>query len=288
MPARAYPGDHYTVTGYVRAQGMAGKVVTVQVLSRPAGEAADAARQGTGELIESRQITLGGDGEVVPVKFELAPEAPGRRTLCFRIQSPEADRNPADKLREADIEIVDRKNRVLLLAGGPTREYQFLRNLLFRDRSTTVDVLLADRQAGPVAGGPKDSGRFPRHARGNVRLRLRRGLRSGLAGHRRPHRSALLEKWVGEQGGGLIVIAGPVYAGKGVDGWTQDPAMTPIRNLYPGRVSRPAGGHGRQHVRQPRALAAGHDPGRTRGRFPLAGRYGHRQPAGLGRVSRRL
>ena len=43
----------------------------------------------------------------------------------------------------------------------------------------------------------------------------------------------LLEKWVGEQGGGLIVVAGPVYAGKGVGGWTQDPAMTPIRNLYP-------------------------------------------------------
>jgi len=31
---------------------------------------------------------------------------------------------------------------------------------------------------------------------------------------------------VGEQGGGLIAIAGAVYAGKGVGGWTQDPAMT--------------------------------------------------------------
>ena len=29
------------------------------------------------------------------------------------------------------------------------------------------------------------------------------------------------------------MIAGAVYAGKGVGGWTQDPAMTPIRNLYP-------------------------------------------------------
>ncbi len=36
-----------------------------------------------------------------------------------------------------------------------------------------------------------------------------------------------------EQGGGLIVIAGPVYVGRGVDGWTQTPAMAPMRNLYP-------------------------------------------------------
>lgn len=38
MPARAYPGDHYTVTGYLQAQGMAGRTATVQVLSRPTGD----------------------------------------------------------------------------------------------------------------------------------------------------------------------------------------------------------------------------------------------------------
>ena len=34
VPARAYPGDRYTVTGYVQAQGMAGKPATVQLLGR--------------------------------------------------------------------------------------------------------------------------------------------------------------------------------------------------------------------------------------------------------------
>jgi hypothetical protein len=81
VPARAYPGDRYTVTGYVQAHGMRGRVATVQLLGRPANDAADAARHGTGQLIESRQVALGSDGEVVPVKFELTPDAPGRRTL---------------------------------------------------------------------------------------------------------------------------------------------------------------------------------------------------------------
>ena len=40
VPARAYPGDDYLVTGYIQAQGMAGKEVEVQLLSRRSGDGA--------------------------------------------------------------------------------------------------------------------------------------------------------------------------------------------------------------------------------------------------------
>lgn len=232
VPARAYPGDHYTVTGYVQAQGMAGKVVTVQLLGRSANDAADSTRHGTGDVLETQQITLGGDGEVLPVRFELTPDAPDRRTLCFRIQPPPGDRNPADNLREADIEIVARKNHVLLLAGGPTREYHFLRSQLYRDRSTTLDVLLQSGKPGMSQEAHKILDEFP-------------ATREEMYDYDcvvafDPNWQALaandvelLEKWVGEQGGGLIAIAGAAYAGKGVGGWFHDDAMMPIRNLYP-------------------------------------------------------
>ena len=117
VPARAYPGDRYTITGFLQARHMAGEVVTVQVLSRPAGTRA--ADEGTGKLLDTQQVTLGADGEIVPVKFELTPQELGRRTICFRVQDPAGDQNPKDNLREADIEIVDRKNHILLFAGGP-------------------------------------------------------------------------------------------------------------------------------------------------------------------------
>ena len=64
--------------------------------------------------------------------------------------------------------------------------------------------------------------------------------------------------------------------------------MTPIRNLYPVEFPRPAGLGRKQHVRHSRALAVGLHPRGPGGRFPLAGRFGHGQPAGLGRVSRRV
>ncbi|MCE5267336.1 MAG: VWA domain-containing protein [Planctomycetaceae bacterium] len=243
VPARAYPGDHYTVTAYVQAQGLAGKTVTVEVLSRAAGSSSGtslgrarsgrtARDAGAGEVLQRQQVTLGGDGEVVPVKFELAPDAPGRRTLCVRIQAPVDDHNSADNSREADIEIVDRKSRVLLLADGPMREYQFLRNQLYRDRYTTVDVLLQSGRPGLSQEARKILDEFPstRQEMWDYDCVVAFDPNWEEIG---ASRARLLEKWVAEQGGGLIVIAGPVNTCKGVGGWVGDPAMSAIRNLYP-------------------------------------------------------
>jgi len=231
-PAQAYPGDRYTVTGYLQAQRMAGRVVTVQVLSRPASSGPGQKAVGAGEVVATQQVTLGGDGEVLPVKFDLVPHAIGRRTLSLRIQTPEGDSNLNDNVREADIEIVDRKTHVLLLADGPMREYQFLRNQLYRDRYTTVDVLLQSGKPGMSQEAKKLLDDFP-----STRQELFdydcvvafdpdwKLLKAGQI--------ELLEKWVGEQGGGLIVMAGPVDACKGPDSWVHDPRMNLIRNLYP-------------------------------------------------------
>jgi len=147
-PARAYPGDRYAVTGYIQSQRLAGREVDVELLLREVDTAADRSQPGTGTVVAVKQVTLGTDGEAVPVEFELTPKETGRRILCLRVQEIAQDRNPGDNFREADIEIVDRKNRVLILAGGPMREYRFVRNQLYRDRTTTIDVLLQMAQPG--------------------------------------------------------------------------------------------------------------------------------------------
>ncbi len=231
-PMRAYPGDHYTLTGYLQAQGMAHKVVTVEVLSRAAGSGRGSKATAIGEVIASRQVTLGGDGEVLPVKFGLVHRTTGRRTLCLQIKTPKGDTNLADNSRETDIEIVDRKTRVLLLADGPMREYQFLRNQLYRDRYTTVNVLLQSGKPGMSQEARKILSDLP-------------STRPQMSDYDcvvafdpdwkllKPRQIELLEKWVGEQGGGLIVMAGPVDACKGPDSWVHDPRMNLIRNLYP-------------------------------------------------------
>jgi hypothetical protein len=229
VPARAYPGDRYTITGFLQARHMAGQVVTAQVLSRTAG--ARAADEGTGKVLDTQQVTLGADGEIVPVKFELTPEELGRRTICFRVQDPAGDQNPRDNFREAEIEIVDRKNHILLLAGGPMRDYHFLRTLLYRDRSTTLDVLLQTGREGMSQEG-KILDKFPATREAmydyDCVVAFDPDWQALSA-----EQVELLENWVADQGGGLILVAGPIYTAAAINGWTQNRAMGPIRNLYP-------------------------------------------------------
>lgn len=233
VPARVYPGDHYTVTGFLQAQRMAGKTVTVEILTRAAlGEKGEASPQGSGTAAGSQQVTLGGDGEVLPVKFELTPDAPGRHTICIRLQGADGASDPADRLREADVEIVDRKNHIMLLAGGPTREYQFLRSQLYRDRSTTVDVLLQTGQEGMSQDAKKILSEFPTTREQMYDYDCVVGFDPNWQALTAAQLE-LLESWVAEQGGGLIAVAGPVYAGKTISGWLQDPAMKVVQNLYP-------------------------------------------------------
>ena len=223
-PSRAYPGDHYAATGYLQAQGMAGKSVQVELTSRPA----DAPANSEGKLEASQQVTLGGDGEVIPVKFDLTPGETGRRTLKLTVRSPANDRNPADNQQEADVEIVDRKTRVLLYAGGPTREYQFLRNQLRRDRDTIVDVLLETGAMGISQDAHEILEVFPNDAQTlfayDAIVAFDPDWRKLSA-----QQQELIERWVSDQAGGLIVLAGPVNT----DGWAQDPATAKIRALYP-------------------------------------------------------
>lgn len=223
-PSRAYPGDHYTATGYLQAQGMAGKTVQVELTSRPA----DSPPNAEGKLEGSQQVTLGGDGEVIPVKFDLTPAETGRRTLRFAVRPPSADRNPVDNQQEADVEIVDRKTRVLLFAGGPSREYQFLRNQLRRDKDMIVDVLLQTGSEGISQDAHEILDGFPSDAETlfayDAIVAFDPNWRDLSA-----QQHDLLERWVADQAGGLIVIAGPVYT----DSWAQDPGMAKIRALYP-------------------------------------------------------
>ena len=236
-PARAYPGDSYVVTGYVQAQGMADQTIEVELLFREFDGHAAAAdplsgQRGSGQVEDRQQVTLGGDGEVIPVKFELTPEATGRRTLVFRVRAPEGDHRAGDDFREADIEIVDRKNHVLLLAGGPTREYRFVRSLLHRDRSTNLDVLLQTARPGISQEADKLLRDFPVTREEMFDYDCLVAFDPDWQ-TLDPIQVDLLQQWVGEQGGGLIVIAGPIFTGTMIGGWVEDPAMAKIRDLYP-------------------------------------------------------
>ncbi len=223
-PARAYPSDKFSVTGFIQAQGLADKDVTVELLQRSGSDA-------NGEplaLVEKRQVTLAGDGETTSVKFELPSGSVGRRTLSLRLTPPQGDRNPQDNQRDAVVEVVDRKTKVLLFAGGPSREYQFLRNQLRRDKDVTVDVLLQTGTSGISQDANEILEEFPSQ---REELYEYDSLIAFDPDWRELSAAQvdLLEQWVGEQAGGLVVIAGPIFTAK----WIGSPSLSKVRDLYP-------------------------------------------------------
>ena len=237
VPARVFPGDRFAVTAYLQAQGLAGQTVRVELSEVAASDAAGGdpqAAAATGRVIDTTEAVLGAGGELVAVRFDVPGlEAPGRRDLAVRVIPPAADRTPADDRQVAEVEVVDRVTQVLLMAGGPSREYQFMRNVLERDKSVAVDVLLGT--AGK--GGSQDARRilpvFPPTAEElaeyDVVVAFDYDWRLLDASAQ-----ARLERWVSRESGGLVFVAGGIF----MDAWIADSQTTVIRNLHPVELRR--------------------------------------------------
>ncbi|MBP87438.1 MAG: hypothetical protein CMJ64_12060 [Planctomycetaceae bacterium] len=229
-PPRVYPGDSFSMTGYVQAYGLAGRSVRVELFSLPEENANDANAEETFE--EERRLTLAKDGEVVPLKFDVIPTQLGRRTYRLRVLPPAEDQDKRDDLRSANVQIVDRKNRVLLFAGGPSREYRFLRNLLFRDPNTTAVVYLQTGQPGMAQEADELLYEFP-------------SLTDELFEYDciiafdpdwqelDEAQIELIEQWVAEKAGGLIVVAGPVHTPRWASRVRADERLDSVKGLYP-------------------------------------------------------
>jgi hypothetical protein len=229
-PPRVYPGDSFSMTGYVQAYGLVGRSVRVELVSLPEANANDETAQETFE--EERRVTLGPDGEIVSLKFDVSPTQQGRRTYRLRVIPPAEDQDSRDNTRSATVQIVDRKNRVLLFAGGPSREFRFLRNLLYRDRDTTVVVCLQTGQPGMAQEANDLIYEFPSLANELFEYDCIVAFDpdwNELA----EDQIQLLERWVAEKAGGLIVVAGPVYTPHWASRVQANSKIEAIKGLYP-------------------------------------------------------
>ncbi len=232
-PERVYPGDSFKITGYIQAYGSENRSVTVDLISRPVNTPSDDASQ---DKVEDQvQLDLADDGETRPVEFELEPDEniQGKRDYVIRIQPPADDKNDRDNQRSATVEIVDRRTRVLLVAGGPTREYRFLRNMLYRDEEVEVHVHLQTAEDTISQEADEVIYDFPQLDEELFEYDTIvafdpdwEALDDGQI--------ELVERWVSEEAGGLFVVAGPVFTPE----WSRmrrgrRRGIDLIKNLYP-------------------------------------------------------
>ena len=165
------------------------------------------------------------------MKFELEPASVGRRRLAIRVIPPKKDQNEKDNLRDARYEVVSRKLRVLTIAGGPTREYRFVRNLFYRDQSIELDTWLQTGQSGMSQDADKMLAEFPATAAELFEYDAIAMFDPDWTAL--PAESLeLLDRWVASQAGGLVLIGGPVYHPR----WLRlrtDPRTSVIAGFFP-------------------------------------------------------
>ncbi|MDO4569015.1 MAG: hypothetical protein Q4D38_01360 [Planctomycetia bacterium] len=260
-PVRVQPHDPFFITGLVQGVGFGGisedkmeqesnssensrvrvsagrvKMVRVELHLLPQSEnwTPESAENSLGEstLLQTQEILLGEEGRVVPVRFEIEPPGEGKFAYLMRVVPVLGERITSDNARVAEVEIIDRKLRALICAGGPTREYQFLLAAFYRDKTIESHVLLQSARPGASQEGDKMLVEFPQTREELFSYDCILAIDPDWQ-RLSPAQVEWLDEWLVRQAGGLLLIAGPVYMGESVGGWIEDPNFERIRAFYP-------------------------------------------------------
>ncbi len=224
-PERVYPDDTFTLTGYLQAQGTSRTNFTVELLSGNA--------DGKHETKEDeRTIDLGSAGKVEPVKFELTPDVQGIRQFRLRVKPLEGEIDRRDNEKTAKVEVIDRKTKVLLVAGGPLRDFLFVRNQLFRDKEVISDVWLQSGKPGISQEANELLFKFPETE--DELFAYDAIVAFDPDWEQLDEKQVeMLDRWVAEKAGGLIVVAGPVFTPQWSSRRRGDPRLDTIKAMYP-------------------------------------------------------
>ena len=230
-PSDVHVGDAFEITAFVQAQGLSGQTAIVELLGRP--EESDAEPLALG----NREIILGDDGIPVRVSFEQLENVAGSWEYFVRVRPQQKllELSEGDNERRKSINVVDRKTRVLVVAGGPMRDYRFVRNMLYRHSAIQTDVWL---QSANAAGAVSQEANriltaFPESKEELFEYDVILGFDPDW-NRLEAEQLELVREWVFAQAGGLIVVAGDVYS----PSLASDAKLEKLRELYPVVLNR--------------------------------------------------
>ena len=250
-PARAYPGDKYTATGYLQVarSGRADRHGRIAVERRGAGLAQRRRRP-------ARSSPRSRSRSVATAKSCRSRSKWSRMPWDARRSDPARRTAPPGHLRRRRSAGSRYRDRRSQNQGAAVRRRSDARISVPAQSAAPRQghgrrCLVADRRRRDLARCQRNSGRLPSHPRRTVRVRLHRGFRSRLAQSRATQIDAV-ERWISEQAGGLIVIAGPIYSD--ALGARRSPGED--SRALSGRVQSPAVADGRRALRFEGAVAA--------------------------------
>lgn len=198
----AFVGDPITFTAKLKAFGFKGKSVDLILRDKS-----------NRSVLASKQITAANDGQTLPLEITWIPEEAGDYEFIVEVtpKSTEVDRTNNSEVRQVSVR--EGRIRVLLVDSAPRWEFRELKVLLERERTIELHTVLQDadlQYADQDATAQPLRGRFPVSRDqlfaydtvifGDVNLQ-----------YLSPSVLKNLTDFVGEAGGGLIMIAGQQF-----------------------------------------------------------------------------
>ena len=148
--------DPMTLAVVVEARGLRDAEATVVLEQR--------INENEWEGVGRERVVLGEDGILKRTTFRFTPRVVGQYEFRARVEDAGPELTQEDNVATAAVKVVRQQIRLLLIAGAPSPEIQFLRNALLRDQQVEFAGWMqhADpgyRQAGdrPISRLPSDS-----------------------------------------------------------------------------------------------------------------------------------
>ncbi|MGH7720861.1 MAG: hypothetical protein ACREON_18700 [Gemmatimonadaceae bacterium] len=179
-------------------RGFAGKTVQLVV-------------EDSGRIVLTRDVKLRGDGENTPVRLHVPAAGAGARPLRFKVAPQPGEAVAENNEQQVLVTVSDRKEKVLYVEGEPRFELKFIRRAVAGDENLQVVSLQRTADNKFLRLSVDDSlellGGFPKT---REELFSYRGIVLGSieASFFSVEQLRMLADFVGERGGGLLVLGG--------------------------------------------------------------------------------
>jgi len=214
---QVWKGAGFEVQALLRAEGFAGEDVNVELLEGRLPPAGGKPTKPT--AIQDKTVRIPEGGGQLRVAFPHAVDIPGRRFYTVRVKPLRGefsakDNQPADPV---EVNILQDKARVLLIAGGPSWEYRGVQLLLQNDDSVNLSCWMQYNDAGRAQDGNTIITRLPQTEEELLKYDVvllfdpnPRDFDEKFVG--------LLQKFVDEKARGLLYLAGTKFSGRFLSG----------------------------------------------------------------------
>lgn len=204
-PDVSIAGDVISFDYVVRAQGYPGpKEITVEL-------------RFDGNVVQRKQVVLGGDRTEKGDRIRYKPEKPGEYNVEVRVPPDEAEITTENNRVFHRLRVIDQRIKVLCVEGYPRWEWRFLKNAMVRDKNLEVQCLLLSADPGAIQEATKGVAQIHAFPTREDLLQYHVVILGDVSPQALdatgrpvfPEGSLeALKEFVGDQGGGLLMISG--------------------------------------------------------------------------------